>query len=245
MVPGRVLASRNLPIIPRPVNASMLEQSYRECGFGVCRPHGRRLPDRSRRAMMSARMGPGIIIPVLIVAVVVPVGFAVGAAPFQGGRRCRRRRAADGAGRAPDEQRPAGARRRRRGASCTRSPTTGSDGVEHVLIGPAGVFAIVTSMDPMPAPAIDDPDPHAVAAAAIMRGALDDALRRCAMTSDRLSPCTGASTSGARAGQRRHVARRDRRRRSSDRDWADSAVARTRRPAAVARPRSTSRGRPS
>ena len=58
-------------------------------------------------------------------------------------------------------------------------------GVEHVLIGPAGIFAIVTSMDPMP-PAGRRPDPHAVAAAAILRGALDDALRRCAMTSDRL-----------------------------------------------------------
>ena len=52
-------------------------------------------------------------------------------------------------------------------------------------------------MDPLPGP-IADPDPHAVAAAAIMRGALDDALRRCAMVSDRLVRVQwGATTAGA------------------------------------------------
>jgi hypothetical protein len=54
-----------------------------------------------------------------------------------------------------------------------------------VVIGPAGVFALETSMDPLPKPTADA-DPQAVAAAAIMRGGLDDALRRCAMASDRL-----------------------------------------------------------
>jgi hypothetical protein len=58
-------------------------------------------------------------------------------------------------------------------------------GVEHVLIGPGGIFPIVTSMDAVPPP-VAEPDAHAVAAAAILRGGLDDALRRCAMSSDRL-----------------------------------------------------------
>jgi hypothetical protein len=58
-------------------------------------------------------------------------------------------------------------------------------GVEHVLLGPPGVFAIRTSMEPLPAPPAEH-DAHAVAQAAILRGRLDDALGRCAMSSDRL-----------------------------------------------------------
>jgi hypothetical protein len=72
--------------------------------------------------------------------------------------------------------------------------------------------------------AIADPDPRAVAAAAIRRGGLDDALRRCAMTSDRLitmhwgtndgaAPISVDVMPGASAVDGRHV-----------RDWADRAA---------------------
>lgn len=59
-------------------------------------------------------------------------------------------------------------------------------GIGHVLIGPAGTFAIQTSMEPLPQPPDTDPEPAAIGRAAIARGELDDALRRCAMSSDRL-----------------------------------------------------------
>jgi hypothetical protein len=63
------------------------------------------------------------------------------------------------------------------------------------------VFAVQTSMDPLPEGAVPEPDPHALARAAIMRGDLDDALRRCAMRSDGLvevhwgAPRHGATSS--------------------------------------------------
>lgn len=60
------------------------------------------------------------------------------------------------------------------------------DGIGHVLIGPAGVFALRTTMDPLPHPPSADADAPAIARAAIARGGVDDALRRCAMSSDRL-----------------------------------------------------------
>jgi hypothetical protein len=60
------------------------------------------------------------------------------------------------------------------------------DGIGHVLIGPPGVFALRTTMDPLPHPPTNDADASAVARAAIARGGVDDALRRCAMSSDRL-----------------------------------------------------------
>jgi hypothetical protein len=59
-------------------------------------------------------------------------------------------------------------------------------GVGHVLIGPPGVFALRTTMDPLPHTPTTDADASTIAAAAIARGGVDDALRRCAMSSDRL-----------------------------------------------------------
>ncbi len=59
-------------------------------------------------------------------------------------------------------------------------------GIAHVLIGPPGVFAVRTSMEPLPAAPTEPADPKAVGEAAIARGGVDDALRRCAMSSDRL-----------------------------------------------------------
>ena len=59
-------------------------------------------------------------------------------------------------------------------------------GIGHVLIGPPGTFALQTSMEPLPQPPDTDPEPATIGRAAIARGELDDALRRCAMSSDRL-----------------------------------------------------------
>jgi hypothetical protein len=58
-------------------------------------------------------------------------------------------------------------------------------GVEHVLIGPGGIYAMQTSMEPLPEPAPGDA--RAIGRAAVVRGALDDALRRCAMSSTALA----------------------------------------------------------
>jgi len=41
-------------------------------------------------------------------------------------------------------------------------------------------------MDPLPGPTSGDPDARAIGEAAVARAELDDALRRCAMSSDRL-----------------------------------------------------------
>jgi hypothetical protein len=60
------------------------------------------------------------------------------------------------------------------------------NGIGHVLIGPGGVFALRTTMDPLPSPPRTEPDARAIAEAAITRGGVDDALRRCGMSSDRL-----------------------------------------------------------
>ena len=129
-------------------------------------------------------MGPGIVIPVVLVAIVVPIGFTMAKRYLKDGVALR------------DEDDPATTPGVRLTSNALRAlPTPWRvvyevaeeklGGPHHVLIGPAGIFAVLTSMDPLPAP-VSATDPHAVAAAAIARGGLDDALRRCAMTSDRL-----------------------------------------------------------
>ncbi|MEO6653898.1 MAG: hypothetical protein ABIP17_14720 [Ilumatobacteraceae bacterium] len=65
-------------------------------------------------------------------------------------------------------------------------PNDKLDGIAHVLIGPPGVFAVRTSMDPLPPVSTDPVDPKAIGAAAIERGGVDEALRRCGMSTDRL-----------------------------------------------------------
>lgn len=125
-------------------------------------------------------MGPGIIIPVILLAVVVPVGLAWAKKSF--------REDPDGNG---DLVSTPSARLTSTALRELRTPPwrvvyeiadDKLDGVGHVLIGPPGVFAIQTSMDPLPVPA-DEDDPHDVARAAIARGGLEDALTRCAMDS--------------------------------------------------------------
>lgn len=167
-------------------------------------------------------MGPGILIPVLLVAVGVPVAFLWA--------RKRLKEPGPVAGELPSA--PA-IRLTSKALRTLESPPwrvvyeigqDRMDGVEHVLIGPAGIFAVVTSMDPVPH-AVAAPDPHAVAAAAIMRGGLDDALGRCAMTSDRLvtvhwganesaAPLSIEVLPGVTAVDGRRL-----------RDWADAAAA--------------------
>ncbi|HEX4981423.1 MAG TPA: hypothetical protein VFV63_06985 [Ilumatobacteraceae bacterium] len=56
-------------------------------------------------------------------------------------------------------------------------------GIDHVLIGPAGIFAITTSLSTMPTPSSEPPSAQTFAKGAIARGDLDDVLRRCAMES--------------------------------------------------------------
>lgn len=142
-------------------------------------------------------MGPGIIIPLVIVAVVVPIAFVAA-----------KRYLKDGVATGADE--PVVTPSARLTSNALRELPTpmwrvvyeiAEDklaGLGHVLIGPPGIFAVQTSMEPLPEPPVGPPDAHAVAAAAIARGGLDDALRRCGMTSDRLLAVHwGASAPGA------------------------------------------------
>jgi hypothetical protein len=167
-------------------------------------------------------MGPGIIIPVLVVAVGVPVVLVWARRQFKQPGAI-----ADELSSAPAARLTSNALRTLESPPWRVVYEIGHDrmgGVEHVLIGPAGIFAVVTSMYPMPRP-IAEPDPHAIAAAAITRGGLDDALRRCATTSDRLitiywganevtAPVGVEVLPGATAVDGRHVS-----------DWADTATA--------------------
>jgi hypothetical protein len=131
-------------------------------------------------------MGLGIIIPVLVLLVVVPMAFWWAKTNLK-----------DAPAKWSDE--PVVAPAARLTSTALRELPTppwrvvyeiAADklgGIEHVLIGPAGVFGLRTTMDPMPSGDPDpEPDARAVAEAAIVRGDLDDALKRCAMTSDRL-----------------------------------------------------------
>lgn len=130
-------------------------------------------------------MGVGIIVPVVLVAVVVPIVFVWARSTLRDG------------GAVHDDQ-AAGASGGRLTSNALRALPSPPwrvvyeiapdklGGVEHVLVGPAGVFAVRTSMDPLPAPPTTAPDARRVAEAAVVRGALDDALVRCAMASDRL-----------------------------------------------------------
>lgn len=134
------------------------------------------------------RVGPQILIPVLLLVVIVPLVSWWAKKRFK-----------DGAGSeitvvAPSSRLTSNALRALESPPWRVVYEIASEkmsGIEHVLIGPAGAFAIVTVLDPLPAggvdemlePEVDPPDAHALARAAITRGGLDDALRRCAMTS--------------------------------------------------------------
>jgi hypothetical protein len=130
-------------------------------------------------------MGPGIYIPLLLIAIGVPVTLAWA-----------KKNLKDAAAGSGDD--PVTAPAIRLTSNALRGLPTPPwrvvyeiahdklGGIEHVLVGPAGVFALQTSMETLPGAPARDVDPQAVAAAAIVRGSLDDALGRCAMSSDRL-----------------------------------------------------------
>jgi hypothetical protein len=130
-------------------------------------------------------MTPGILIPVILIAVVVPVAFSW------------LKKLKSGASGSPADEHLVlpSARLTSNALRELESPSwrvvyeIGQDklgDVEHVLIGPVGIFAMRTSMEPLPQGSQEAPDPKDVAAAAIARGDLDDALAGCAMSSDRL-----------------------------------------------------------
>jgi hypothetical protein len=128
-------------------------------------------------------MGPGIIIPVVLLAVVVPTAF------MRAKRRLKDGSSIDDDVAAPGARLTSGALRALPTPPWRIVPEIAEDklgGIEHVVIGPAGAFAVTTSMSPLPDRPDDDVDPGEIARAAITRGPLDDALRRCAMSSDRL-----------------------------------------------------------
>jgi hypothetical protein len=135
-------------------------------------------------SLIATSIGPGIIIPIVLLAIAVPAGF-VWAKKLKTG------------GASPSVESPTAAGTRLTSAALRdlASPPwrivyeiaeEKLDGIEHVIIGPAGVFAVQTSMDPLPAPRVEPASAHEIARVAILRGGLDDALRRCAMTSDQL-----------------------------------------------------------
>jgi hypothetical protein len=129
----------------------------------------------------SAAVGLNIIIPVVLVAVVVPVAFGWARKTFKG----------------EPGSKDAGVTAARLTSSALRALPAPPwrvvyeiaperlTGVEHVLIGPAGVFALTTTLDAVPPPSAvgEACDMAAIARGAIARGGLDDALRRCAMSS--------------------------------------------------------------
>ena len=130
-------------------------------------------------------MGLDIIIPVVLIAVIVPTGFVWAKRTFKDGAGSD----LDDAVVTPSDRLTSNALR---ALECPpwrvvyEVASNKLGGIGHVLIGPPGTFAIQTSMEPLPHPPDTDPEPAAIGRAAIARGELDDALRRCAMSSDRL-----------------------------------------------------------
>lgn len=129
-------------------------------------------------------MGPGIVIPVVVLVIAVPVGLLWARRRFTATEL-------DG----DDVIAASGTRITSNALRGLPSPPwrvvyeIAADrlgGVEHVLIGPSGIYAVRTSMEALPTPPDREPTAQELAAPAIARGELDDALRRCAMSSDRL-----------------------------------------------------------
>ncbi|MEZ5295791.1 MAG: hypothetical protein R2697_05825 [Ilumatobacteraceae bacterium] len=140
-------------------------------------------------------MGPGIIIPVVILAVVVPLGLTWAKKAFKDAPD-RDTELASPTGRLTGGALPNC--RRRRGGSSYEIAEDKLGSTEHVLIGPAGIFAVLrTSMSAMPTPSGDAPDPADVARGAVVRGR-STTLRRCAMEGDRLLEVHWAPRSTAR-----------------------------------------------
>ncbi len=135
-------------------------------------------------SLIAATIGPGIIVPIILLAIATPAGLVWA-------KKLKTVEVSTSAGSAS----AAAAHLTSAALRDLASPPwrivyeigeEKLDGIEHVIIGPAGVFAVQTSMDPLPAPRVDPASAHEIARVAILRGGLDDALRRCAMSSDQL-----------------------------------------------------------
>lgn len=130
-------------------------------------------------------MGPDIVIPVVVLAVLVPA-VAMWA----------KRRFKDDVGHddeelpvAPADRFTSNALRELESPPWRVVYEIGADrlgGIGHVLIGPTGVYGLRTTMDPFPKSPAGEPDARKIGAAAVARADLDDALRRCALSSDQL-----------------------------------------------------------
>jgi hypothetical protein len=125
-------------------------------------------------------MSAGIIVPIVVIAVVVP-------AAFMGFRRYLASLST-----ATAERPPSGARLTTNALHRLPQPPwrvvheiapTALGGINHVLIGPGGIFAVVTEVSPLPPVPVGDDATQIIMEAAIGRGELDDALGRCAMQS--------------------------------------------------------------
>lgn len=125
-------------------------------------------------------IGPGIIVPLVAIAIVVPTAFVLFKRYVSG-------LSATSADRAVSGARLTSAALHRLAQPPWRviheiAPTA-LGGVDHVLIGPGGIFAVNTEVTPLPDVPSGDAATQVMMSAAIARGELDDALRRCAMDS--------------------------------------------------------------
>jgi hypothetical protein len=126
-------------------------------------------------------IGPGIIVPLVILAVVVPVAFVAAK------RYLRSMSPGDAAATATGVRLTSGALHRIDPVGWRivyEIPADALGGIDHVLVGPSGIYAVTTSLDPLPPEPTGQRGAREMAAAAIRRGDLDDVLRRCGSTSD-------------------------------------------------------------
>lgn len=130
-------------------------------------------------------MGPDIYIPVLVLAIAVPV------VSYWAKRRFKDTATSD----SDDVVVPPGDRLTSNALRELETPPwrvvyevapERLGGVGHVLVGPAGVFALRTTMEPFPGRPDVEPDARAIGQAAVYRGGVDDALRRCNLASKAL-----------------------------------------------------------
>ncbi len=139
----------------------------------------------STAALVAADIGSGIIVPIVVLAVVVPALFAL----FR--RKLRSMGPGDAA---PVSGSPLTSGALHRGAPSGWRfvyEVSGELGdVDQVAIGPGGIYALETVLTPMPELPSGSPDTSvpagAIAVAAIARLKLDEVLQRCAMSSDAL-----------------------------------------------------------
>jgi hypothetical protein len=125
-------------------------------------------------------IGPGIVIPIVAVAILVPATFVF----F---KRYLNSIKLESASLVPSGARLTAAALHRLPTPPWRVvyevPSDSLGGIDHVLIGPAGIFAITTTLTTMPSVSAERPSAETVARGAIARGDLDDVLRRSAMES--------------------------------------------------------------